>query len=718
MPTDVSPEMITEGQARVAGFNYGIFRRDGDGENAPTKEYFRDRLTEFVKTANPKDYVCKVIQVGHVKVLLVMHKSFTHYMAEELRLFPQMEIPLSELNQVNVNAVSFMGIPPKVMGDEYKIGYYFDENANGETLPVSWACGENPSDYVGYLKKPVLTLHNERTKEIGGLPVHGSALTVVFKNGLRKTIVIAGDSGTGKSETLIAMVEQIIQEQGDAKDVEAVELLAGDMLSMFEGEDGQLYMLGTEEGDFMRMTDISDDWQERFRDRLGRASVTNKNHKSNPRATLPGLCDRNTFLRPTRVNMFLVANNFEKPTKSAVEEVVNPRNLMMDIYAKGYRKEKGTSGDQPNIYVSVMKSGVEGSEDILRQYGEDLDRILGWNITVAPNGKVSNAVMCFRDISNMAPKAKSMARALFEGKKYSANGMNYEILEVSYDAIKNHFLVKQRNESGETSEVELNRTVFDGIYPGIVGTHCGDPFVEAKGMDRVLSRYSSVMERAGVITGVIHTQIGIPGSEFTGTAKAARDLIAFLKKDPRINERFQKNQRKVYAGLTEKYGTAILGQGELPQRLKAHNLLLLERHESDTIKFVREVRNDAGEVLKEEIKGISTPFYRYNPEAADQEFNPSLITPEIKDAISEIRQSGNYQQISLEGLEPDLREYSHIQVADNMEELIFQIMAINGIANLGYDPRTFAEAPQEVKKAEKIAEILIQRRPEIIQQAA
>ena len=68
----------------------------------------------------------------------------------------------------------------------------------------------------------------------------------------------------------------------------------------FTGEDGQIYMIGTESGDFMRLTDISENWQERFRDLLHKASKTNLKHATNPRATIPGLCDQDKFYDGTR----------------------------------------------------------------------------------------------------------------------------------------------------------------------------------------------------------------------------------------------------------------------------------------------------------------------------------------------------------------------------------------------------------------------------------
>jgi len=811
IPTDQAPRITTEAMTRLPGYRYGIFRRDGDGEDLPAPQEYSDRLKEFIKTANPKDYVCKMVQVGHMKSLLVMHKSFAPYMIEELRLLPQFDVPLREINNIKPDAVSFMGIPSKVMGDDYKIGYFYDKNKDGSTLPVSWASGENTSDYVGFFKKPLLTLHNEKTKERGGLPIHGSAMTIVFKNGLRKTIVVAGDSGTGKSETMIAMRQQIVREIENGQEVEAVEMISGDMLSLFEGEDGQLYMLGTEEGDFMRTTDIPSDYMDGNRDMLGQASFSNMSHPKNPRATLPHLCDRNTFLKPLRVNHFLVANNYQKPSGSAVEEVPSQENLLMDVYVRGVRIEKGTSGDQPSLFYSLKESKVGNRDEIIATYGEDLDKLLGWNITVGKDGKVSSSVLSFRDVPNKKDTSVSMAKEMFEGKEcfekrtIKEDGKDKEVVlrwrikEVKYDAIKNNFTVVKESldENGKVEESPLNRPVFDGIYAPHVATYCGNPFVDPKGMDEVLRHMAEVMKKSGVITGIIRTQLGVSGSEVTGPSKASSDLIEFLTSDPRVNERFKHNKDKVHSKLIGQYGPMIFGQTELPEPLKAYNLKLLERHESDTLKLVRVKRDsegkvmldEKGEAIKEEIPDIHTPLYRFNPEAANKEFVPSLLTPEMFGAIDEVMNSGNYQQISIEGIDPTLSEYpmltpamlyevydiihsgSHnglpreklnetlnqkgfvinqemfekiyklaqskkyedltmesiekalskhafIRTANNREELIFQILMKNGISKLESRPEKIAEAPYEVKKAALIADMLLERRPDIVREAA
>src|SRR6202044_3368069 len=109
---------------------------------------------------------------------------------------------------------------------------------DGALLPTAWAAREDATDYVGFFKKSLLTLHNELVKALGGMPVHGAMTTLTFKNGLRKTLVFSADSGTGKSETIPAMMDQVINAEGQAAELARVDILSGDMLSLWRGEDG------------------------------------------------------------------------------------------------------------------------------------------------------------------------------------------------------------------------------------------------------------------------------------------------------------------------------------------------------------------------------------------------------------------------------------------------------------------------------------------------
>ncbi|MBI5753970.1 aminotransferase class I/II-fold pyridoxal phosphate-dependent enzyme [Candidatus Peregrinibacteria bacterium] len=700
IPTDRSPSMVTPGAARVAGFDRGIYRRDGDGKDAPTADFFRKRFGEFADVLNPKDYVCKMVQVGPSRLMLVMHRSFSHYLVEELRLMPQFDASLDDLENLQPDAISFLGIPTKTIGENYRIGYYIEDN-----IPVSWVEANDITDYMGYLKKPLLTVTNERVKALGGLPIHGQGAIITAKNGMRKTGVKVGDSGTGKSEEFIAMVEQIIAGFGGAQNIESVELLAGDMLSLWRGDDKQIYMIGTEQGDFMRLTDISDNWQERFRDLLEKASKTNVDHPTNPRATIPGLCDSEKILRPTRVNMVSGINNFEKaPNGIAFQEEPDTENFLCSLYPRGYRREKGTSGDQPNIYASIFYSEQPDSDQLLTKYKEELDKLLGWDLLLAPNGKVENAILAFNDIPGAVFRARNMVRDLFVGKAININKkilpsfsgtQKCKIIDIDYNPRENRFYATLDTNGGKQT-VPLNREIFDQVFNPIASTYCGNPFIDPRGMDVILREFARAFKEAGVITSTIYTELAVPGEQFSGPARAAQAEIEFIQTDPRINERFQ-NNKKVATALPEKYGTKVFGQGAIPQKLEAYNLYLNEIQQSHNIHLV----DGKGQTIP-----IKTPYFTNIKKSSDTEFEPKLMTPEIAETLRDILCNADAANVNVDDYEPNLAAYAHIKAADTMDELIYQILLAEGIMGLYYEENILKRYVREVKFAEKTAKMM------------
>ena len=57
-------------------------------------------------------------------------------------------------------------------------------------------------DYFGYMKKMMLTLHNVRKINMGQVPIHGAMMRITLRSGRVKNIIVMGDSGAGKSETV------------------------------------------------------------------------------------------------------------------------------------------------------------------------------------------------------------------------------------------------------------------------------------------------------------------------------------------------------------------------------------------------------------------------------------------------------------------------------------------------------------------------------------
>lgn len=707
--TDPSPEMTTESKLRVPGVDRAIFRRDGDGTSAPKRDYFSNCLGDFQEKMNPKDYPMKMVFVGGTKVLVIMDRAYSHYIVEELRLFPQFDIKPEDLANLRPDAISFLGLPTNVMGEDYRIGYFMDQNGSGEDVPVSWVDKENITDYMGYFKKPILTVANEKMKEREIFPIHGSAITVNFKNGLRKTLVFGGDSGTGKSETVIAMMEKLVNTDGGDSQVESIDIIAGDMLSMFIGADKAKYVIGTEQGDFMRMTDITSGWKERFRDILEKASKTNLNDEKNPRATVSNICDIKAVAMPTRVNFFMVINNFEQPPgESAFMEVEDALTLLNQQYVEGYRGEKGTSGDQPNFYAGVLYSKVGDRGALLKEFGKKLDDFLSWEILTNKRGKAANAILQFKENDKKANgdivTARRMVEKLFQGKTLKRNGKAYTITGTEFEAQENRFYLEMRSEDGEMVKELIRRDeVYAKIYPAIASTYCGNPFVDPEGMNRILNIFgTSMRDDKDFITGILYTQLKRRGMETDGPLKAAEAIIGFITGDKRINERFQKHKKEVNEALCGKYGDALLkiggGEGAIPVEIEKHNLYMKEMFDNRTIRPV----NSMGETIP-----LKTQLYEYKEGSEDKKFECELATPEVKEYIASICQDEELDLVRFEVDTSDLSDYASINAWDDKEELIYQILICQGRMKLGYEPLNLSKMGHHIKKAEKIADAMI-----------
>jgi hypothetical protein len=695
-PLEPAPSFVTGAAKRVSDYRYGFSRRDAvEGaapeQGRPSLDYFQARLTRFAQAANLRDYVCKAVPVGPFKMLVVLHKSDFHLVSDEMRLFPQIgEMQVREkLDRAEWDAVMLFGIPSKCIGDGYKTGWILDRRSDGRILPTAWVAREDDTDYVGFFKKTLLTLHNELVKALGGMPVHGAMITITFKNGLRKTLVFSADSGTGKSETITAMMDQLAQGEGTAAELKRVDILAGDMLSLWRGEDGQLYAFGSEQGDFLRLNDITESWKARFGDLLKRGSYSNVDHPKNPRVTIPGICDPHKFLMPTRVNGFFYINNYEAPRASAVQLSDDPHHVLKSVLVRGLRKNKGTSGDQPSL-----RAGLEfaGKGELVVRYRHVIDEILEWQERV-DEGKQS-VVLAFRDGSGDVFTAREIVQEAFHGARFKQGDKELVVHSVEHDILRNLYVLH----CGLGGKATLTREVYDQIYEPLASTFCGNPFVEPAEMDQVLETFAETMRAAKVHTGVIHTQLARKGYEFTGPAKSARDIIGFLLEDEEVAARFQRNKDKVHQAMLRTFGGVIEAGSNLPVELEGYNLLLLEAHESTHVAFMDGARRFT----------LSTPFYRYEPAQGERAkaFSPAIAVPEVVAAIRDILQNPDHA-LDLSALAVDLKNYDRIVYWNSREELVYQVLLINGVVFLGAEDSEVVRFPSEVRKADHIASLIL-----------
>ncbi len=689
------PVYVTGAAKRVSDFRYGFARRDGTPQDGkPPLELFERRLESFAAHADCSDYLCKCAQVGPYKMLVVIHKACFHLVADELRLYPQIEEVQSRahLDGAAWDGVMLFGIPAAAMGESYRTGYVLGQRSDRALLPISWVAREDATDYVGFFKKTLLTMHNERVKRAGGLPIHGSMVTLTFKNGLRKTLVFTADSGTGKSETITAMMEQGINAEGPAAELSRVDILSGDMLSLWRGEDDQIYAFGTETGDFLRLPDITESWKARFGDLLERGSYSNLDHPKNPRVTIPGICDVKKLLSPTRVNCFFYIDNYSAPAGSAVELADDPDPLLRSVVVRGLRKNKGTSGDQPSLRAGLELAGNHG---LLTRFGLRIDELLDWQ-EIAVAGR-KRTCLCFRDGQDDVFAAAELVEAAFVGQTIPRGERRVRIAAAEYDVLQNLYWLRLPGEG----RVPLDRELYDALYEPVVSTFCGDPFVDPPGMERVLEAFAATLRAAKVQTGVLKTQLAREGSEFAGPAKAARDVVTFLLEDEEVNARFQRNKGKVEQALRRTFGAVLESGTNLPVELEGYNLLLLEVHESRHVAFCD---------LDGRHFTLSTPFYRFQDGGGAQgSFVPSLPLPRSALAIRDICTNPDHDQ-DLSQLELDLRRFEHIRSWGSREELIYQVLLAEGVVTLATSDRELSHFPDQVRKAAMVADGIVRAR--------
>lgn len=186
-------------------------------------------------------------------------------------------------------------------------------------------------EYFGYMKKMILTLHNLAMMEKGWLPIHGAMIELTLKNKKKCGIVLMGDSGAGKSETIEALnalaYDQIIKN----------EIIFDDMGSLHV-ENGRLYAQGTEIGAFVRLDDLEKGSAYRDMDR----SIFFNPESANARVLIP-TSDYETVASNHQVDYFLYANNYTD--KRGIEILKNQKNAKK-VFIEGKRFALGTTQEK------------------------------------------------------------------------------------------------------------------------------------------------------------------------------------------------------------------------------------------------------------------------------------------------------------------------------------------------------------------------------------
>ncbi len=278
---------------------------------------------------DPDEWLCFPAKVGSLMILVYIHEKFYELGFSLCNLF---ELADDESLSKPIDAVYLFGVPGTELDTLAPLPTVFYDDVPNEIIAA--ACPNADSyGYFGYLKKMILTLHNIKTMKLGKLPYHGAMVRIVMKGDRALTILIVGDTGTGKSETLEAF-----RTMGEDQ-IEEMTIIADDMGSLDIAPDGRIIGYGTEVGAFVRLDDLQPGYA--F-GQLDRAIIMNPS-QVNARVVLPVTTYENV-VKGFPVDMIMYANNYEQidDDHPIIEALTSP-DAALRVFREGTAMSKGTT---------------------------------------------------------------------------------------------------------------------------------------------------------------------------------------------------------------------------------------------------------------------------------------------------------------------------------------------------------------------------------------
>jgi len=227
----------------------------------------------------------------------------------------------------------------------------------------------NEFGYFGYVKKMVLTLHNIKMMNMGRLPFHGALVNLVVRDKGDFTILVMGDTGAGKSETLEALRqigEDIIQD---------IIIISDDMGSLQIDAEGHVIGYGTETGAFVRLDDLQLGYAFGQIDR----TILMNPDQTNARVVLPVTTYQNV-VKGFKIDFVLYANNYEDiDADHPIIQGIDNLDAALEVFREGAVMSKGTTtttGLVRTYFANVFgpQQHQDLHEGLARQYFEALFR--------------------------------------------------------------------------------------------------------------------------------------------------------------------------------------------------------------------------------------------------------------------------------------------------------------------------------------------------------
>ena len=296
-----------------------------------TKSNKRDGVFEEVyenpilnTNINYPHFFCYPAKVGDNLIFIYFHRDLLTHGVSASNLFELADV--KEIEEKTPDAIYIYG--PKDEGERKNSFYYDKENK----LYVGYIAYSDKIDYFGYLKKMVLTLNNVINIKKEYLPIHGAGLSVVLQNNKTVNIVILGDSGAGKSESIEAF-------RSLAKDYIKEMTIVFDDMGSFRIKNNKVYAYGTEIGAFVRLDDLDAGYAFKQIDR----SIFMNPDKVNSRLIMP-VASFDEINLGYEVDFFLYADNYSAVLDGCDSiEIFDKKDEALRVFKRGARLAKGTT---------------------------------------------------------------------------------------------------------------------------------------------------------------------------------------------------------------------------------------------------------------------------------------------------------------------------------------------------------------------------------------
>ncbi|MDO4535903.1 MAG: phosphoenolpyruvate carboxykinase [Clostridium perfringens] len=288
------------------------------------QEIFYNPLKDL--TLNKDEWFCYPAKVGELMAYVYFHRDFLSHGISLCNLFELAKT--DEYRGRKPDIIYVFGAKEDSL--ELKTHFYEDKKNH---LMVGYINYCEDMDYFGYMKKMILTLHNLIMIKNEHLPIHGAMVKVILKDGKEANLVIVGDSGAGKSESLEAF-RSLAEEH-----ISDMTIVFDDMGVLKLNKDKSILGYGTEIGAFVRLDDLDQGYAFKEIDR----SIFMNPDKTNARLVMP-VASYEEIVKGYKVDILLYANNYSKVDNNEksisyfedYEEAIN-------VFKDGTRMAKGTT---------------------------------------------------------------------------------------------------------------------------------------------------------------------------------------------------------------------------------------------------------------------------------------------------------------------------------------------------------------------------------------